>query len=158
MAKNFTPQHKTAIKAVIDTIEWDGLTFADRELAGNIHVLTSSASEILNYPTITIFKSGISISVLDTAYNRIATTYTIRVFYPYQESISSSEDIIDELIDLIHTTFTDYLYGGNNETSWEQMDFGAVGDLRELSQGLVHKDITVTTYNTDERVTLPIPI
>lgn len=155
MATNFAPQHKSKIKAILDLITWDGLTFGARQTAGNQHVFDSSISELVRYPTITISQINYSSQIEDTMYNRIDCTYRIRCFFQYQDNAKLAEDVLDELISLIQTTLTDYLYG-NNETSWESATLGDSGEVED-NGGLLYRHLTFLTVNRDIRTQNQIP-
>jgi hypothetical protein len=156
MSTNFTLQHKSKIKAILDTIIWDGQTFGARETAGSKHIFDTSISEIVRYPTITISQINYRSDVEDTMYNKVSCTYRIRAFFGYQDNSKLAEDVIDELVSLIQTTLTDY-FVGNNETSWESSRLGSSDEAQDNGGGLLYKHLTFETVNRDIRTQNQIP-
>lgn len=156
MATNFAPQHKAKIKAILDTISWDGQTFGARQTAGNQHVFDTSISELIGYPTITISQVNFRSDVEDTMYNKVTCNYRIRAFFKYEQNSKLAEDVLDELISLIQTTLTDY-YVGDNITSWEQAKLGPSDEAEDNGQGLLYRHVFFETTNRDIRTQNQIP-
>lgn len=152
MARDFTPQHKTALKKIIDDITFDSVKFSAR---ADQHVYTNEVSELDVMPLITISNGGYANEVEDTAYNKITNTYTLRVFYMYSEPISVATAIIDELISLIQTQITDYMWGVDG--NWEHMNFGTSGSLTDTGGGVVYKEMTINVINRELRTSNIIP-
>ncbi len=142
---NYTPIHKAEFKRILNTIEWDGQTFAIREAAGDKHIFVNNVTELEALPTIIINHTRSKSIIQDTAYNLLTSTYRIRLLTKYADNTIVAEEALEELASSIVEKLSDFQFGDNS--TWEQLMFTDGTEVQQYSDSYLYKDISVSVTN-----------
>lgn len=147
---NFIPIHKAKFKQILNSLVWNGATFEQKERDGRVHIKAFFTSFFDFYPAMSIFASGGSSEIADTAYNLERNNYTIRVINRFQDGKEEQENEIDQLVSLIMDALVNNYAKTNAE--WENLTKIKVSTFGANDQNtFFFKDITFEVWNTQNR-------
>jgi len=149
MASNPIPILKSQIKQIIDTIEWEGQTFAARALAGNQHVFTHPLVDFALDPLVEILYRSTASRAIDTMTNDNIHQFTVRIFYEIDPTnFDEGVDILEELGFLIVDTVKDYMSG---VPGCKQLMPADGAEVRQYGDNMLTKDVILSAVTESGR-------
>lgn len=141
--------HKTELKKLIDTVSWDGKTFADYESEGDKRVFDYEESNLSGFPSIRILTGSITREPKSNVVDRVFSQYQVQIFFSFVDDIKAAESDIDTLAGDILDKLANAPIHDNNK--WIEINSQLEAKLKAAFENSVYKEITVTTRNEKTR-------